>query len=80
VIGVVAREATAQVAAGLAGAAVLAILISRVFAASVEQVPVTGAPVVLGIVAALALASLIALALPARRAARIEIAASLRAE
>ena len=80
VVGLVARQGSTQVAIGLAGAMALAIAMSRAFASAVERLHPVSVSLVLTIVGALALISVLSLVMPARRAGRIEVARSLRAE
>jgi predicted permease len=78
IVALVARESATQVGIGLAVGMALAVGLSRVFAAAVERVHPASAPVVVGIAAALAAVSILALIVPARRAVRVDVAQGLR--
>jgi putative ABC transport system permease protein len=78
VLALVVRQGSRQIVIGLIAGSLLALALSRAFAAAVEQLPGPDAPLLLLIVSTLALTSLAALALPARRAARLQIVSAIR--
>jgi ABC-type antimicrobial peptide transport system permease subunit len=78
VLALVVRQGSRQIAIGLVAGSALAVALSRAFAAAVEQLPGPDSPLLLSIVSALAVTALVALALPARRAVRLQIASAIR--
>jgi ABC-type antimicrobial peptide transport system permease subunit len=77
-VALVIRQGSRQIVIGLAAGSLLALGLSRAFAAAVEQLPGPDGPLLLLIASALALTALAALVLPARRAARLQIVQALR--
>jgi predicted lysophospholipase L1 biosynthesis ABC-type transport system permease subunit len=78
VLALVVGQGGRQLAVGLGVGLLLAIALSRGFAAAVEQLPPADAPLLLGICAALAATAIVALVIPAKRASRLEILHALR--
>ena len=78
VLALVVRQGSRQIVIGLVAGSLLALGLSRAFAAAVEQLPGPDGPLLLLIVSALAVTALAALALPARRAARLQIVSAIR--
>ena len=74
---IVARQGGAQIAIGLAVGVGLAVALTRGFAAAIEGAPTGDAPVLIVIVAAVAVTAVAAMAFPARRATSIEIVRAL---
>lgn len=78
VLALVLARGSRQLMAGLAAGTLLAIALSRAVAAAVGQLPAADAAMLLVIAAALSLTALVALIIPAPRAARLEIVQALR--
>jgi predicted permease len=78
VLALVLRQGSRQIAIGLVAGSALAVGVSRAFAAAVEQLPGPDGPLLLLIASALAITALAALALPARRAVRLQIVSAIR--
>jgi ABC-type antimicrobial peptide transport system permease subunit len=78
VLALVLRQGSRQIVVGLVAGSALAVGLSRAFAAAVEQLPGPDGPLLLLIVSALAITALAALALPARRAVRLQIVSAIR--
>jgi ABC-type antimicrobial peptide transport system permease subunit len=80
VLGLVIGQSSRQLVVGLAIGLVLAIALSRGFAAAVERLPPADIPLLLVIGVVLTLTSAVALAVPAHRAVRLQILRALRTE
>jgi ABC-type antimicrobial peptide transport system permease subunit len=80
VLGLVVRQGSRQLVIGLAVGMLLAVGLSRGFAAAVEQLPSADAPLLFWIGVAVTLTAATALAVPAHRATRLEILSALRTD
>ena len=78
VVRLVLAQGAHYIGIGAAAGLVLALALSRAFVAMVEQLPRADAPLLLSVVAVLAGTAALALVIPARRAARMEILRALR--
>jgi ABC-type antimicrobial peptide transport system permease subunit len=78
VAALVVGQGARYVAIGAAAGLLLAIGLSRAFAAAVEQLPRAEGPLLLAVAGALAGTAALALVIPARRAARTQILRALR--
>jgi predicted permease len=80
VMQLVVGRGSRQLLVGLVAGMLLAVGLSRGFAAAVEQMPVADLPLLLWVAAALSLTAAAALVMPARRAATVQILQALRSE
>jgi ABC-type antimicrobial peptide transport system permease subunit len=78
VLALVVGQGSRPLIAGLAAGLLLAVGLSRAFAAAVEQLPAADAPLLLALSLAIAVTVAIALAVPARRASRLDLLDALR--
>jgi predicted permease len=78
VLALVVGQGSRQLIAGLAAGLLLAMGLSRAFAAAVEQLPAADAPLLVVLSLAIAVTVAIALAVPARRASRLDLLDALR--
>jgi hypothetical protein len=79
-LALVIAQGARQLGIGLAAGVLLAVALSRGFAAAVEQLPPADLPLLAGICAALTATVAIALAVPARRALRLQIVNAIARE
>ena len=79
VLRLVVGQGTRQLVVGVSIGLVLAVALSRGFAAAVEQLPPADAPLLLWIALAIALTGAAAVTVPAYRATRTQILRALRA-
>jgi predicted permease len=80
ILALVVGQGARQLLAGLAIGVLLAMALSRGFAAAIEQLPAADAPLLVAICAALAVTVMAALLVPARRALALQVLHALRNE